>query len=65
MSALTREAGGLALRVFNPRPTRATATITRDGEPVAGWVVDLFGAPLEAFTGDVALRPAEIVTLRI
>ena len=65
VSALTREAGGLAVRVFNPRPTRATATITRDGEPVAGWVVDLFGAPLEAFTGDVALRPAEIVTLRI
>jgi len=65
VSALTREAGGVAVRCFNPRPAPATARIERDGEPVTGWVVDLLGAPLEPFTGDIALRPAEIVTLRI
>jgi hypothetical protein len=53
------------LRLFNPRPTASTATITRDGGPVAGWVVDLLGSPLEAFSGEVELGPAEIVTLRL
>ena len=65
VSALTREPGGLVLRVFNPRRVPTTAIITRDGAPVDGWVVDLLGAPLESFSGEVALRSAEIVTLRI
>ena len=65
VSALTREPGGLVLRVFNPRRATTTATITRGGAPVDGWVVDLLGAPLEAFSGEIELRPAEIVTLRI
>ncbi len=65
VSALTREAGGIALRCYNPLPTRATARLDRDGEPVSGWIVDLLGAPLEPFEGEVMLRPAEIVTLRI
>ena len=65
VSALTREAGGVSVRCFNPTRTPATARLERAGEPVTGWVVDLLGAPLEPFTGDVALRPAEIVTLRI
>jgi len=65
VSALTREAGGIALRCYNPLPTRATARLEREGKPVSGWVVDLLGAPLEPFEGEVTLRPAEIVTLRI
>jgi alpha-mannosidase len=65
VSALTREAGGLAVRLSNPGHGPAVATLTRDGEAVAGWVVDLLGAPLEAFAGKVVLRPGEIVTLRL
>jgi hypothetical protein len=65
VSALTREAGGLAVRCFNPRPVPTVASLRRDETPVDGWVVDLLGAPLEPFSGEVALRPAEIVTLRL
>jgi len=65
VSALTREAGGVAIRCFNPQPAPTTARVERDGEPVDGWVVDLLGAPLEPFAGDIDLRPGEIVTLRL
>ncbi|GMU78110.1 MAG: hypothetical protein AMXMBFR46_09060 [Acidimicrobiia bacterium] len=65
VSALTREPGGLVLRLFNPLRTRSAATITREGTAVHGWVVDLLGAPLEEFSGTVDLRPSEIVTLRL
>ncbi|MFM8304084.1 MAG: glycoside hydrolase family 38 C-terminal domain-containing protein [Actinomycetota bacterium] len=65
VSAVLREAGGLTLRVFNPGLAPATVGIARDGAPVAGWVVDLLGAPLETFAGEVDLRPGEIATLRI
>jgi hypothetical protein len=65
VSALTREPGGLMLRLFNPHRRHARATIMRDGQPVDGWIVDLLGAPLEPISGSVDLRGAEIVTLRI
>jgi hypothetical protein len=65
VSAVTREPGGISLRLFNPLPRPMTATIGCDGDAVDGWIVDLLGAPLEAFSGTIALRPAEIVTLRI
>jgi len=65
VSALTREAGGLALRLFNPGRRPTVATLTRDGTAVDGWVVDLLGAPLEPFTGKVGMRAGEIVTLRL
>jgi mannosylglycerate hydrolase len=65
VSALTREPGGLVVRCFNPRRTTTVATLERGGKPVDGWIVDLLGAPLEPFSGEVVLRPAEIVTLQI
>jgi mannosylglycerate hydrolase len=65
VSAVTREPGGIVVRLFNPGRRSTTATIDRDGAPVSGFVVDLLGAPLEAFAGRVELRPFEIVTLRL
>src|SRR4029077_5640815 len=51
VSALTRQAGGIAVRCFNPRPTRETARLERDGKPGAGWIVDLLRAPLGPLEG--------------
>jgi mannosylglycerate hydrolase len=65
VSAVVREAGGLAVRIFNASPDRSTAGIERDGAPATGWVVDLLGRPREPFEGAVALRAWEIATLRL
>jgi alpha-mannosidase len=66
-SALTRGAdGALVVRLVNLSPTDATATLTRPDAPSAsGQVVSLLGEPLRPFTGEVELRPWEIVTLRV
>jgi alpha-mannosidase len=65
VSALQRDAGGITVRLFNPSAGEITASLDHDGEPASGWVVDLLGAPLEAFDGKLDLRPSEIVTLRL
>jgi alpha-mannosidase len=65
VSAVQRDAGGVTVRLFNPLAGEVTASLDHNGAPAAGWVVDLLGAPLEAFDGKLDLRPAEIVTLRL
>jgi hypothetical protein len=65
VSAVTREPGGLLVRVFNPGPEPVTAEIERHGAPATGWTVDLLGRPRAPFEGAVPLRPAQIATLRI
>ena len=66
VSAVLRDDGQLLVRVHNPTPEPATARLaTPSGGPVTGAVVDLTGAESGRFSGEVALRPAEIVTLRL
>jgi alpha-mannosidase len=65
VSAVQREPGGLVVRVFNPSPDPATATVELDGAPLTGWTVDLVGRPRARFEGGVELRPWEIATLRL
>jgi alpha-mannosidase len=61
-TALYREhAGGpLVLRLVNDSPDPTTARVSGHGE-----TVDLRGRVLAPFTGEIALRPWEIVTLRL
>ena len=63
--AVTREPGGLVVRVTNQSPRATVATVEVDGAPSTGWIVDLLGGPLESFAGDVTLGPWEIATLRL
>jgi mannosylglycerate hydrolase len=65
VSSVLRDAGGVVVRLFNPSRAGTTATLQSGGAPTEGWVIDLLGAPLEAFVGTVDLRPSEIVTLRL
>jgi alpha-mannosidase len=58
VSAVTREAGALHVRVFNPSPTATTVTI--DGRQ--GWLLDLRGRPVRPFEGEFALEPWQIAT---
>ncbi len=57
VSAITREAGALQVRVFNPTDERATVAI--DGH---GWLMDLRGRPLSPFEGGFELGPWQIAT---
>ncbi|MFP5254614.1 MAG: alpha-mannosidase [Acidimicrobiia bacterium] len=59
VSALTREAGQLHLRVFNPWPDPTTVEV----EGRSGWLVDLRGRPLAPFEASFALGPAQIATV--
>jgi len=65
VSALHRSEGGLALRGYNPFPEDRTVTVTLDGAPATGWVVDLVGRPLEAFDGTRVVRSNEILSLQL
>ena len=65
VSAVLREPGGLAVRIFNPRAEPALVTIERDGSPASGWVVDLRGGPTAPFAGELELRAGGIATLRL
>jgi alpha-mannosidase len=66
VSALLRdETGALMIRVVNRTPTPTTLTIARDGTPLGGQVVDLRGTELARVAGAVALRPWELLTLRL
>jgi mannosylglycerate hydrolase len=58
VSAVVREGGGLALRLFNPRDEPAEVDI--DGRH--GWLLDLRGRPVEPFEGSFTLRPWGIAT---
>jgi hypothetical protein len=66
VSALTRDRDGvLVLRVVNRTPTATELVVARDGAPVAGQVVDLAGTVLGEFSGASALRPWELLTIRL
>jgi hypothetical protein len=39
--------------------------VSRDGAPVVGRVIDLAGTELDDFGGRAALRPWELLTLRL
>lgn len=58
VSAITREAGALHVRLFNPSPEATTVSI----EGHHGWLLDLRGRPLAAFEGRFALGPWQIAT---
>ena len=58
VSAITREAGALLVRVFNPSPLATTVTI--DGRQ--GWLLDLRGRPQRAFEERFELAPWQIAT---
>ncbi len=59
VSSLRRVGGGLELRVWNP--TEVTALVEVVGR--RGWSVDLRGAPVEPFEGQLRLGPWRIATL--
>jgi alpha-mannosidase len=65
VSAVTRDAGGLVVRLFRTAPDEGDVTVTQGGLPARGWVIDLRGAPVATFEGSVTLRPWQIVTLRL
>jgi hypothetical protein len=58
VSALTREAGVVHVRVFNP--SREPTTVTIEGR--AGWLLDLRGRPIQAFESSFELSPWQIAT---
>ena len=61
VSAVRRVAGGLEVRVFNPRAE--TTRVRFDGRQ--GWRVDLRGRPVEPFDGSIDLGPFAISTVRL
>jgi mannosylglycerate hydrolase len=66
VSALLRDdTGALVLRVVNRTPRDAALEVRRDGAPVTGRVVDLAGSALGEFDGRAALRPWELLTVRL
>ena len=65
VSAVMRDGGGLALRVFNTSTVPGSVMVELAGAPARGWRVDLLGRPLEPFEASTPLRPWEIATLRL
>jgi alpha-mannosidase len=65
VSAVTRDGGGLVVRVFNASPDAGTVAVEHRGAPARGWIIDLAGRPQESFEGHVALAPWSIATLRL
>ena len=65
VSAVTRDGDALIVRVFNPGAERTDVTVTRDGAPLGGAVVDLVGNETAPFTGTLAVPPGAIRTLRV
>jgi hypothetical protein len=66
VSALRRdERGALVLRVVNRSADATELTVRREGVPVVGREIDLAGAPLGPFGGRAALRPWQLLTLRL
>jgi Alpha-mannosidase len=64
-SAVHREAGGLAVRVFNVLAEPTLVEIDVDETPARGWLVDLRGRPQTRFEGSFELRAGGIATLRL
>ncbi len=65
VSAVTRDPGGLTIRIFNPCASLSTASIWIDGAPAQGWEIDLLGRAKDRFNGAIELPPARIATLRL
>jgi hypothetical protein len=66
VSALLRDpAGALVLRVANRTPGGRELVVQRDGAAVTGQRIDLVGTELGDFDGTTALRPWELLTLRL
>jgi hypothetical protein len=65
VSAVLREDGEFALRLFNASPEPVQASIELGDRFANGWTVDLRGRFDAAFSGALDLRPWEIATLRI
>jgi hypothetical protein len=65
VSAVLRVPGGLVVRVFRTDATAGPVTVTFEGAPARGWIVDLQGRPVTPFEGEVTLRPWEICTLQL
>ena len=63
VSACHRTPGGLVLRVFNPTAAPTTVTVAKDGAAQTGWTVDLRGAPIDPFPGELTIGPDEIATI--
>jgi mannosylglycerate hydrolase len=61
VSSLRRVGGHLELRVFNPGDEATTVSV----EGRSGWLVDLTGRPLEAWSGRFRLRAWGIATVRL
>jgi alpha-mannosidase len=61
VSALRRVAGGIEVRVFNPRAEETEVNLPGR----SGWLVDLRGRPLVPFDGRFDLAPFAIATVRI
>jgi hypothetical protein len=64
---VTRAAAGgpLTVRVFNSSADASVTRVACGDDPARGHVVDLLGEVVGPFDGEVALRPWEIVTLRL
>jgi hypothetical protein len=65
VSAVTREPGGLTVRVFNASPDRTTVRISHDGGSLASRTVGLDGTLRAEVDGPLHLRPWEIATVRL
>jgi hypothetical protein len=65
VSAVTREPGGLVVRVVRTADTEGPVAIEYEGVPGRGHLVDLRGAPIEPFEGSITLRPWQIATLQL
>ena len=69
VSAITRDgstdSAALLVRVFNPGTAATDVTVTRDGTPLVGAVVDLVGNQTAPFTGRLTVPPGAIRTLRV
>ena len=64
-SAVMREAGGIAVRVFNPRTEPTLVEIELDETPARGWLVDLRGQPHSRIEANFELRAGGIATIRL
>jgi hypothetical protein len=65
VSAVLREDVRLAVRVFNASADPSTLRIAVGDDTAAGVVIDLRGCTVEPFPGSLALRPWQIVTVRL
>jgi hypothetical protein len=65
VSAVLREDGRLVVRVFNASADPSTLRIAVGDDTAAGEVIDLRGCTVEPFPGSLALRPWQIVTVRL